>query len=226
LAFREDNQGRTDAGTSGFDGLMLTASGEHDDAYRRVARRLVEAGYGDAVIRLGHEFNGAWAPWSAVGVEQAFIAAWQHVHGVFRAESADFQFDWTGMRARWQQTAPPAYPGDDYVDYVGMDLYWRAKGSDKWDEGRWQRDFAVNLVAQRDFAIQHGKQTSYPEWGLLGGDVPEFIDAMHAWLGSLPAEGPGSVAYHAYFDGGGDHALDRYPNAEERFLRLFGDPSR
>jgi hypothetical protein len=217
LAFDE-----TDDGTELSDpasALRLTTDGTYDDSYRRVARRLIEAGYPDAIIRLGHEFNGGWPPWSSVGNEAEFIAAWRHVHGVLREESPDFRFDWTSVRANWEETAPPAWPGDEFVDFVGMDVYWR-RG--RFNDERWQDDYIDNMIAQRDFAIEHDKPVSYPEWGIEGRDESRYIEAMYDWFVSLPDEGPGHLAYQSYFDGGGGFALANYPLAEARFRELFG----
>lgn len=44
-------------------------------------------------------------------------------------------------------------------------------------------------------------------------------------MNGLPDSGPGSLAYHAYFNEGtandGNHALLHFPNSEERFRSLF-----
>lgn len=221
LAF-DGERGSGDDSLAGAQGLAATAAGTHDKAFQRVARRLIEAGHGDAILRLGHEFNGLWPPWSAVGNEEEFIAAWRHVRQVFLAESPDFRFDWTTMRARWAETAPPAWPGAEYVDYVGLDIYWRADG-EGWNQQRWEREYLPNLEAHLAFAIEQGKPVTFPEWGLEGGDVPEYIDAMVDWFEALPPTGsPGAMAYHAYFNGRGEFSLDNYPRSKEVFRQRFG----
>ena len=105
--------------------LLDVASGKHDSSYQRVARYLIDAGYGDAVLRLGHEFDGTYEPYSARDNNDAYIAAYRHVHDLFARESSRFQFEWTSMRAYFRQHGPPAYPGDRYVDIVGLDIYYR-----------------------------------------------------------------------------------------------------
>ena len=91
--------------------------------------------------------------------------------------------------------------------------------------------FLPKLQWQRDFAIAHGKPVSYPEWGLsgvnaevtsnVGGDNPTFIQGMYDWMNSLPANGPGSLEYHSYFnqDPDSNHRIDagHFPNASARF---------
>ncbi|MFK8023547.1 MAG: glycoside hydrolase family 26 protein [Ilumatobacter sp.] len=214
-------EGRTEIRSN----LELVTSGEFDAAYRRVAERLVEAGFPDAVLRLGHEFNGAWAPWSSRTNEEEFIAAWRHVHEIMSAESPDFRFDWTAIRASWAEWGPSAYPGDDYVDVIGLDIYWRVTPADddSWDTEVWRLQYQRVLEEHLAFAEAHGKPVSYPEWGLGGGDVPQFVEAMHEWLSDLPTEGPGRLLYHAYFDGNRQYDLDQYPASRARYRELFGD---
>jgi beta-mannanase len=79
-------------------------------------------------IRLMHEMNGTWYPWGR-GVDgnqpQDFVAAWQHVVDRFRALGV------TNVRWMWAPNAvytgaaplAPLYPGDAYVDDVGLSNY-------------------------------------------------------------------------------------------------------
>ncbi|MEL6890676.1 MAG: glycosyl hydrolase [Actinomycetota bacterium] len=203
--------------------LLAVAEGEFDEAYERVAARLVDAGHGDAVLRLGHEFNGTWAPWSSRTNESAFIAAWRRVHDVMTSVSPDFRFDWTALRPAWQEWGVQAYPGDDYVDVIGLDVYWRVSpNQDPWDPSVWDRRYLRVMRDHQAFAVSRGKQVSYPEWGLTGADVPQYIEAMHEWLSELPASGPGSLMYHAYFDDNREFDFEQYPRARETYLELFG----
>ncbi|MEM7271505.1 MAG: glycosyl hydrolase [Actinomycetota bacterium] len=221
LAFSEpDENGPLD----GREGLLATAEGRHDTAYLRLAERLIEGGYGDAILRLGHEFNGGWPPWSSLGNEDAFIAAYRHVHDLFQAQSAGFEFDWTAMRPDFATTAPAAWPGIDYVDYIGLDVYWKSDPGDGWDSDRWQSQFLPQLEAHLAFAKERGLPVSFPEWGIEGDDVPEFIEQMHTWFNGLPPSGPGSLGYQAYFSGGRAFSLDNYVDARRTFRQLFGAP--
>ena len=53
------------------------------------------------------------------------------------------------------------------------------------------------LEWHRDFAAQHGKRMSYPEWGVGHfGDNPYFIQQMHDWF----VENQDNIAYAAYFN--------------------------
>jgi hypothetical protein len=222
--------------------LQATANGTNDGIYRLAARYLRDGGYGDAIIRLGWEFDGGWYPWSSNGNCALWQTAWRRVHDVFRSVSPNFRFDWNATASYLPTQAACAWPGDNYVDIVGLDYYDKglaaaydpATGTWADPAGVFNTQVLPNLRYQRDFAIAHGKQVSYPEWALAtggseargGGDNPAFIQGMYDWMASLPATGPGSLAYQSYFNEDaahdGLHRLDHFPNAQARYRQLFG----
>jgi hypothetical protein len=79
-------------------------------------------------IRIFHEFNdpatGGGYPWSIEANSPAsLIAAWRHLHDRFSAAGADnVKWVWNPDGVN-QNGIPPAYPGDQYVDYTGWDTY-------------------------------------------------------------------------------------------------------
>lgn len=222
LAFGPSGLARTESGQETVgENLRDTAAGKWDDDYRVVAKNLKLAGYGDAVIRLGHEFDTAWEPHSARGNSDAYIAAFRHVHDVFERESSAFSFDWTSTRAGFRQYGPDAYPGDAYVDIVGLDIYYRESGpiSDR----VWENQYLPALQAHREFARTHGKPVSYPEWGRAYDDSSVFVDRMYSWFSSLPLGGPGGLKYHSYFnERNQDYDLQYLPKVRQRYIELFG----
>ena len=222
--------------------LNATLAGRNDAAYRAGAQHLAAAGFNGVVIRLGWEFDGAWMPWSAVGNEALWARAYRHAHDVFKSVLPNARFDWNGD-PRALQGELAAYPGDGYVDIIGLDVY------DKGLEAAWNPStlswsdpsaaFSTDLPSltfQRNFAIAHGKQVRDPEWALSSGgaeaangsgsDDPTFIQRMYDWMKSLPSSGTGSLAYHSYFNedapNDGNHVLSHFPNAQARFRSLFG----
>ncbi len=225
--------------------LQATANGSNDSLYQQAASSMRAGGFGDAIIRLGWEFDGGWMPWSSNGNNALWVSAFQHVVHVFRSVSPNFRFDWNGDPG-WLQGQVGAYPGDGYVDIIGLDVYDKGLGvawsssTQSWADpaAAWSK-VVPNLQFQRDFAIRHGKQVSYPEWALsgggsesagnAGGDDPTFIQGMFDWMNALPASGAGSLAYHSYFNEDaaqdGNHMLSHFPNAQARFKALFGGSS-
>lgn len=202
--------------------LLETAGGRWDDDYRVIARHLENAGYGNAVIRLGHEFDAEWAPWSARNNSAEFIDAFRHVRNVLAAESSAFRFDWTSTRAGFEEWGPPSYPGDDYVDIIGLDIYYRSP--DEITDAVWDSQYETTLTAHRDFAISRRKPVSFPEWGRAMADTGRYVELMHGWLDSLPERGPGRLVYQAYFnpEGPTEYNLDNLPTVKQVYIATFG----
>ena len=137
------------------------------------------------------------------------------------SESGAFRFEWTGMRNTFAAHGPAAYPGDAYVDIVGLDIYYRE--STPMTDQVWSRQYEDRLEFHRDFAISRGKPVAYSEWAAARYDNPEFIDAMYGWFNSLPTSGPGRLLYQAYFNPPRDgYDLSDFPKTQARYLALFG----
>jgi beta-mannanase len=76
-----------------------------------------------------HEMNGIWYPWSP-GVNgnsgpSQFVAAWRHVHDRFAALGVTNVHWMWAPNALYEGSADiaPLYPGDAYVDEIGVDNY-------------------------------------------------------------------------------------------------------
>ncbi|EMA38435.1 glycoside hydrolase family 26 protein [Halococcus hamelinensis] len=117
------------------------ANGEYDGYLKTWVRRLRqwlagpdgEQGTDDdrrAYIRLAHEMNGDWYPWSpTVGNSSAssYVEMWRHVHDQFRysgIDTANIEWMWcVNAEDQGSYTAEELYPGDDYVDWLSVDGY-------------------------------------------------------------------------------------------------------
>lgn len=142
------------------------AEGTHDAHVRSWAAGLRDLG-SRVLLRLDHEMNGRWYAWSpGINGNTAadFVAMWRHVHAVFLAEGAT-AVDWV-----WSPNVdyPGAsqlldcYPGDDVVDWIGVDGYnW---GDD--DAGhRWQSFADVFRPTYRALTAIPGKPLMIAETG-------------------------------------------------------------
>ncbi len=91
--------------------------------------------------RLDWEMNGNWmafGPGQNGNTDQSFIAMWQHVVRLFRqngAHNAQFVFSPNTICSGACTDFTPMYPGNDYVDWVGLDGYnWgNVHTSSHWD---------------------------------------------------------------------------------------------
>lgn len=212
--------------------LAMGANGDFDVHFKRVAEILVSQGYGDAVIRIGWEFNHNWFTWRAAQDPVAWVAYWRRIVTAMRAvPGAKFQFDWCPGWSTGEIAPTEVYPGDAYVDIIGMDLY-NTSWNPRTPEQRWQLklDGPHGLKWHKAFAAQRGKPMSYPEWGTGlrpdgrgGGDDPYFITRMAEWIGTA------RMGYHNYWDYKApdfDAILSdgSKPRAEAEFLKQFGGP--
>lgn len=113
------------------------ATGEHDAYIDAYADQVTAWGH-RVIIRMMHEMNGDWMQWSPgffPGQSASdFVAAWQHIVDRFRARGAtNVEWCWCpnvfgpageymgGENAR--ANIESLYPGDEYVDWVGIDAY-------------------------------------------------------------------------------------------------------
>jgi hypothetical protein len=203
--------------------MAAAASGYYDDRFARMARSLVAAGLGHSILRLGWEFNGSWFTWgithttagsaatkarAALRAERAreFARAWRHIVRTIRSVPGQhFTFDWCVSAGRHYPDVALAYPGDDYVDYIGDDVYDWNRGHYERPARRWREVVAerTGLAWQSRFAKAHHKPMSFPEWALVsdlfhpgesGNDDPSFVRHMYQWFAHH------DVAYENYFD--------------------------
>ena len=137
------------------------------------------------VIRLDQEMNADYYPWSdtmSYNQRGEYVQMWRYVVDRFRAIGADRYviWHWTPNRVDDipQKQIASFYPGDDYVDWVGIDGYWRNKSK------------------AYDFAVTYGRTltllralTSKP---IFIGEVGATEAGGHkvAWINSFFSELP------------------------------------
>lgn len=215
----------------GVETIQEGAAGAYDARWTSFAEVLVNAGRGDSIIRPGWEMNGGWYAWSARQDPAAYAAYYRRIVDLMRAKSIYFQFDWNvAATGGFRTETEAAYPGDNYVDYIGLDIYDKAPSSEHCSyPARWDRllNLETGLAWHRDFAGTHGKKMSFPEFGLTSeqpgecaADDPYFIARMADWFHAY------DVGYVSYFDVNSEnnHALSggQYPLAADMFRARFG----
>jgi len=182
------------------------ASGAHDEQFKTLARTLVGYGQGNALLRLGWEFNASWYPWAVSDPQSAaqYAAYFRHIVTAMRSISgASFRFVWNPTPGSSPVDLSLAYPGDAYVDYVGLDVYdqvWDV-AQDPTDAWRYYVTENFGLRWLSSFADAHHRPLAIPEWGLAIrsdghglADDPTFVADMGTWLTTHHA------AFASYFD--------------------------
>ncbi|WP_407838776.1 glycosyl hydrolase [Streptomyces sp. DSM 116496] len=160
--------------------IRAGAEGQYDRHFRKLAERLVALGVPDTVIVLGWEMNGVTYTHRCGPDPENWKAYWKRIVNTMRSVPGQkFKFDFTPNRGTDAIGWTKCYPGDDVVDIVGMDSYDQGPGR-TFDD---QISQPYGLQQHVDFARAHGKEISYPEWGLFrNGDNPEYVRRMLQWI--------------------------------------------
>ncbi|MFJ3394906.1 glycoside hydrolase family 26 protein [Leifsonia aquatica] len=122
--------------------LPKIIGGDFDAYLHQYAKDIVATGL-PLAIRLDHEMNGIWYPWSetdgqgkSINGNSAgdYVKMWRHVHDIFQQEGANSLVIWV-WAPNIVNNLPAThkvdgyleglYPGDDYVDWVGLSGYLR-----------------------------------------------------------------------------------------------------
>lgn len=181
------------------------ADGAYNDNATLLAKNLVAAGLGNSVIRLGDEMNGTWEV-DFMGTTTQEQGLWaecfaNEVTAMRAAPGGNFLFDWDPNAGKGGYPYANFYPGNAYVDIVGLDLYDVDSNTPNTSVTFSQlADEPFGLADFEAFAAAQGKPMSFPEWGLSSvpsGDDPGYIDGMASAVAN------GNFAFEAYFDGAG-----------------------
>jgi hypothetical protein len=202
--------------------LAQCGAGQYDVHWANLANELAHYDLHRAYLRLGWEPDGAWYAWKAPqgqGNEANYAACFRRIVQVMRRAQPgnQWKFVWNPTTAwRSKSYLDAIWPGNEYVDIVGIDLYDQSWARNTYpypsvcdascrfgrQQNAWTRQ-SWYLYAIRDFAIAHGKPMAIPEWGVAirpdrhgGGDNPYFVRKMHEFIHD-PAN---HVAFHAYFN--------------------------
>jgi beta-mannanase len=118
--FDRDERGLPPKKDPNKNGLQDIVNGDFDSYIDKWATDL--KGFGKTVfIRLGHEMNDPYRyPWGPQNNKPAdFISAWQYIVDYFRKQGVNnVVWVWSPHPAYYQYGE--YYPGDDYVDWVGV----------------------------------------------------------------------------------------------------------
>ncbi len=185
--------GRTPMDTWWGTDLTSITSGSQDGVIN--ARAATVKSFAKPVyIRWGAEMNGNWYAWSGPlngNDPSKFVAAWRHIHDLFsaagvtnaiwvwapNADSHPGGVDVTSWN-NWRNY----YPGDGYVDWVGIDGYNWGTPTDTW-----QTFGQIFAPVYNDYAARKPVMVAETSSVESGGSKAAWITDMSSWIKSHPA---------------------------------------
>ena len=134
------------------------------------------------LLRFGAEVN-CWSPLNACGSDQTkikafadkYIDAFRHIAKAARKYAPDIALVYSPVDyGHWYTTPETFYPGDEYVDYVGMSTYYNRNAADEnkvgsksdiiWGRGLYQ-DPVIKVTEIVKLADRHKKPVIISECG-------------------------------------------------------------
>ncbi|MEU6231072.1 glycosyl hydrolase [Streptomyces sp. NPDC047042] len=194
--------------------LKRITSGYYDSYIIEFARDVKATGR-PLALRFAHEMNGDWYPWSEVNSGNSrgdYVKAYRHIHDLFQAVGAtDVIWIWSpnALRGAKGVALKPLYPGDRYVDWVGIDGYG-------FGEKTATEVLQPTLDEVRQFS---GKPVLLTETGSSpGSQQPGWTADLFRWLKATPNV-IGFVWFQHSVDEGGqyDYRFDINPTTKAAF---------
>jgi mannan endo-1,4-beta-mannosidase len=175
------------------------------------------------IFRPFHEYDGEWFWWGKGHcTKEEFLILWRFtvdylrntlgVHNFIYAFSPDCRFT-------TEEEYLDYYPGDDYVDMLGMDDYWDFRPDGANDPQL--AEMKLNIVS--DLAARKNKLAAFTETGLEGITQPDWFTAT-----LLPILEKVNICYVLVWRNAHDmehhyYAPDKGHPAEEDFIKFCED---
>jgi hypothetical protein len=185
--------------------LQDITNGNHDAYIHTYARDA--AAYGKTIyLRPMQEMNSDWFPWGVCtngNSPSQYAPAYRHIVDIFRSEGAtNVKFVWTPNIQTNCSNYQTLYPGDTYVDWVGLDGYnWGT--SQGWST--WQSPTQLFKASYDELvSVAPNKPAMIAEYGCaeLGGDKAAWI--RNLYLDAVPNQMPNIkliMVYHEVWSG-------------------------
>ncbi len=159
--------------------LPAINDGHYDEFFRQWAKDAKQDGR-RVLLRFGFEFNGNWFSWS--GDPKAFVKAWRRAYDIFKQVGAsNVEWVWAPNILSCPDTPENNmhlyYPGEAFVDWVGVDGYNFGEHHDQWHHWQMFGDIFGDLLS--DFRTRYaGKPLMITEFGCAPGES----DQREKWI--------------------------------------------
>ena len=208
-------------------------SGRHDAYITKFAQAAAAYHY-PFLLRILHEMNGNWYPWG-YGVngnttQADSPAAWKHIVDIFRAAGAtNVQFVYSlsrndaGFFNIYGKALKKAYPGDSYVDWLGLDGYNKSQSS-------WRSLQDVFTPSYQFVTSISARPVIIFETGSIENSADSMAKAnwiTQGFLTTIPSQFP-RVQIAVWFDSkdstGLDYSLDSSNNSLTAWKQVVASP--
>lgn len=150
---------------------QILPDGKYNEMYNAYLDMIAEYANnvdGTILFRPFHENTGSWFWWGAAFCDAAtYKSVWKYTVEYLREEKGVHNFLYVygpGSEANDVEEYGERYPGDDYVDMVGFDIYNDNPTVN--NESTWFVDFKRALKIVEDFGTAHGKLIAVTETGI------------------------------------------------------------
>jgi hypothetical protein len=205
--------------------------GRYDDFFESWANEAKRDGQ-LLLLRFGFEFNGEWFPWS--GDPDSYVAAWRRVRRIFnRAAAGNVEWVWCPNILSVPDTPANGrqryYPGDEYVDWVGLDGYNWGDDHDQWHS--WQSFDEIHHAALEDLGRRYPtKPIIVGETACVSGSPGQkaawIRDAHHALAHHPRVKAVVWFHYDKRAEGEPNWRVDTSPDALQAFNETFAAERR
>ena len=201
--------------------LADVINGSYDSYIREFAEDARDWGH-PFFLRFDWEMNGNWFPWSeGVNGNQSgeFVTAWRHVHDIFTSVGAtNVSWDWcpnVDPTDKLQTSVAADYPGDEYVDWTGLDGYNWGPAKGGWTSFNHLYSATYHAITE---AVAPSKPMMIGEIGSTenGGSKSSWISEA---LAAIPTEYPKirGMLWFDSFDDGMDWPIESSSGASSAF---------
>ncbi len=165
--------------------------GKYDEYFEMYAKQIKYFGH-PILFRLNNEMNGDWCWYSAHYYSkdaELYKAMWRHIRGIFDANGVDNLIwvwnphDLSFPAFKWNHYLM-YYPGDEYVDVVGLTGY---NTGTYFPGERWREFSSIYPQVYSEYAQHFSKPFMITEFGSnsFGGNKPAWMNRMFDQIGQF-----------------------------------------
>ncbi len=164
------------------------ASGRYDDAIRGMVKAWTDQGFHDLYVRPGWEMNVSGMPWYVGENSQTqaeYVAAFKHIADVLHsAPNASVKTIWNPNIQNWNGSLDvrSLYPGNQYVDQIGGDIYSDLHPYDLYNWGKNDGSFSGSLGEWASDPANLNHYWDYPDatkWSPTGDGVGHSLSLQN-----------------------------------------------